>query len=98
VLRECGRRDQDRQEQQQRLEAELLDYIRAERAKDTPYSEIGKQILQHKVPFSPDAERYVDQLIQTVKAEEQKKQDEFKREQGFKTVMRKPKERGGIEH
>ena len=58
VLRECGHRDQNAQEQHKRREADLVDYIRAEWVKGTPHSEIKGQILQHKVQFSPDNERY----------------------------------------
>jgi hypothetical protein len=83
-----ARRDQDRQEQQKRREAELVDYIRAEWIKDTPHNEIRGQILQSKVPFSPDNVRYVDQLIRKVQVEEQNKLDGFKRELGIKPVKR----------
>jgi hypothetical protein len=41
------------------------------------------------------AVRYVDQFIQKVQIEEQKKLQEFKRELGFKPVLRKPPGRGG---
>jgi hypothetical protein len=97
VLRECGRRDQDAQELHKRREAELVDYIRAERVKDTPHSEIRERILQYKAPFSPDNVRYVDQLIRKVQVEEQKKLEDFKRELGIKPVIRKRPGRCGME-
>jgi hypothetical protein len=49
---------------------------------------------QEKGP-APQATRQLPQVLPGA-GEEQKKQDDLKRERGFKPVMRKPKERGGI--